>query len=203
MPKSSGDKDYHERVDTYEYRQGFQEGKSAAVNFRNKDESAKSSPRSKYWAHGKKPKTNHEFGYADGYQQGVAKKGESLLDGDPKKALKLTQEMKKHTLSSESITSNNPSMAGNTVANQIEMVDELTSTLNSFSEEFQRSVAEYLRSVKQTGDNHNALQEPFNRYMEQQEEIHRLMGQLKQKLDSESLPYLRAWKQNMEQVRDM
>lgn len=199
-------KQYHERLDTLEYRQGFQEGKSAAKMFRNRDEASKaSSPKSKFWAHGTTPKTNHEFGYADGYQQGLAEKGESLLDENPKTALDREKATKAFSSaqSTKGSTKNYTSMSNNTVANQIEMVDELTSTLNSFSEEFERSVTAYLRSVKQTGDSHNALQEPFNKYMEKQEELHRMMGQLKQQLESESLPYLRAWKQTLEQMKEM
>lgn len=199
-------KKYHKRLDTLEYRQGFQEGKSAAKMFRNRDEASKaSSPRGKFWAHGSKPGTDFEFGYADGYQQGLGEKGESLLDENPKTALEREKAMMAFSASqpAKSSTKNYKGMAGNTVANQIEMVEELTSTLNSFSEEFERSVTNYLRSVKQTGDSHNALQEPFNKYMEKQEELHRMMGQLRQQLENESLPYLRAWKQTLEQMNAM
>lgn len=86
----------------------------------------------------------------------------------------------------------------NTVQQQIAMVDELTNTLQTFLQDYEANIRTYLTQVRVIGDNNNALQEPFQRYMSIQQNAHQQMKTLKQAIEEESLPNLRQWKAKLE-----
>jgi Domain of unknown function (DUF1978). len=197
---NQGDNDDQLIEESDDYKEGYSAGYSAAVSLRNKDESDPSSSKQKYWAHDHKPETKYDFGFATGYQMGLLDKNEDILDRPYEKELN-TKNFRISNIQYPDINkSKSNTRIMNTVQNQIDIVEELSVALEMFSEELTRAITDYLRKVKSIGDNHNALKEPFEKYMNEQEEIHGLMKSLNQQMRDKNIPALKSLKGQLSQL---